>query len=72
MSKLLDQAILEAQKLPESEQEAVGAWLLAELESDRRWDEMFSEPSAVIERMAREALDDHRAGRAAELDPDKL
>jgi hypothetical protein len=72
MSKLLDQAIQEAQKLPESEQEAIGAWLLAELESDRRWDDLFSKPSSAIERMAQEALDEYRAGRTTALDPDKL
>ena len=44
MGKLLERAIAEAHKLPESEQEAVGAWLLAEIESERRWDELFSRP----------------------------
>ena len=72
MSKLLEQAIEEAHKLPETEQEAIGAWLLAELESERRWDDLFSRPSAAIERMADEALADHRAGRTIPLDPDEL
>jgi hypothetical protein len=72
MSKLLEQAIEEAHKLPESDQEAIGAWLLAELESERRWDALFSKPSAAIERMAREALEEHRSGKTIPLDPDKL
>ncbi len=62
MSRLLEQAIEEAHKLPEQEQEAIGAWLLAEIESERRWDDLFSRPSAAIERMAAEALEEHRAG----------
>ena len=63
MGKLLDRAIEEAHKLPESEQEAVGAWLLAEIESERRWDELFSRPpSEALRRMAEEALEERRRG----------
>ena len=73
MGKLLNRAIEEAQKLPESEQEAVGAWLLAEIESERRWDELFSRPpSDALKRMAEEALEEHRQGRTLPLDPDQL
>lgn len=72
MSKLLEQRIEEAHKLPESDQEAIGAWLLAEIESERRWDELFSKPSPAIERMAQEALEEHRSGKTIALDPDKM
>jgi hypothetical protein len=72
MSKLLEQAIEEAHKLPESDQEAIGALLLAEIESERRWDELFAKPSTAIERMADQALEEHRAGKTIPLDPDKL
>jgi len=73
MGKLLAQAIEEAQKLPDDEQEAIGAWLLAEIESERRWDELFSRPpSKALERMAAEALEDFRAGRTTPLDPERL
>lgn len=73
MGKLLERAIEEAQKLPESEQEAIGAWLLVEIDSERRWDELFSRPpSEALKRMAEEALAEHRAGRTLPLDPDRL
>ncbi|HEY2322297.1 MAG TPA: hypothetical protein VGJ82_05465 [Thermoanaerobaculia bacterium] len=73
MGRLLAQAIEEAQKLPDDEQEAIGAWLLAEIESERRWDELFTRvPSETLERMAAEALEDFRAGRTTPLDPDQL
>ena len=73
MGRLLAQAIEEAQKLPDDEQEAIGAWLLAEIESERRWDELFSRPpSEALEKMAAEALEDFRAGRTTPLDPDRL
>ncbi len=73
MGKLLERAIEEAQKLSEEEQEAIGAWLLAEIDSDRKWDELFSRPpSEALERMAAQALEDHRAGRTIPLDPEQL
>ncbi len=73
MGRLLDRAIEEAQKLSEDEQEAIGAWLLAEIESERRWDQLFSRPASdTLERMAQEALEDYRAGRTTPLDPDLL
>ena len=49
MEKLLEKAVSEASKLPESEQEALGAWLLAEIESERRWSDLFERPGAVME-----------------------
>lgn len=73
MGELLEHAIAEAHKLPESEQEAVGAWLLAEIGAERRWDELFSRlPSETLKRMAEEALAEHRAGLTMPLDPDDL
>jgi hypothetical protein len=38
---------------------AIAAWLLAELEPEKKWDELFAKFSAVIERMADEALREH-------------
>ena len=73
MGELLERAIEEAHKLTEDEQESIGAWLLAEIESERRWDELFSRsPSQALERIAAEALEDFRTGRTSPLDPDDL
>lgn len=72
MTNLLDEAYAAAKELPEEEQEAIGAVLLAEIDADRRWDELFAQPSDVIERMADRALEDHRLGRTLPLDPDTL
>ena len=69
MSKLLDEAYAAAKELPEQEQEAIGAWLLAEIDADRKWDELFAQPSEVIERMADKAIEDHRRGRTRLLEP---
>lgn len=72
MGEALEKAISEALKLPEKEQEAIGAWLLAEIESDRRWDELFAESGTVLEGMAEQALDEHNQGLTKPLDPDRL
>jgi HEPN domain-containing protein len=71
VGQLLERAIQEARKLPEEDQELIAWVMLEEIEDQRRWDEAFSQPSEVIERMAEEALEDHRAGRTEPLDPDK-
>jgi hypothetical protein len=72
MGRLLEKAISEASKLPESEQEAIGAWLLAEMQSEARWVELFSRPAPTLERMADEALKEHEQGQTTPLDPDAL
>jgi len=72
VSKLLEKAVEEAFKLPEADQEAVGAWLLAELESERRWDELFARSGDVLEEMAAEAIREDEAGLTKPLDPDTM
>jgi hypothetical protein len=72
MSNLLDEAYAMAKELPEQEQQAIGAWLLAEIDADRLWDKLFAQPSDVIERMGEKALEDHGLGRTLPLDPDML
>ncbi|HEX3578079.1 MAG TPA: hypothetical protein VHY33_05895 [Thermoanaerobaculia bacterium] len=72
MTGLLEKAMAEAAKLPEEEREAVGAWILAELESERRWDELFAKSQDVLGRLAEEARREYRAGLTQPLDPDKL
>ena len=42
MTKVLETAFDEASKLSESEQNALGEWLLAEIQSEREWDQAFA------------------------------
>ena len=62
----------EASKLPEQEQEAFAAWILAELESERRWDDLFARSQDMLAKMAEEARREYRSGLTEPLDPDKL
>ena len=72
MTKLLEKAFAEAVKLPKKEQDSLAKWLLAELESERRWDEVFARSEEPLARLANAALKEHRKGRTKPLDPDQL
>jgi urease gamma subunit len=72
MTKLLERAFKEAGKLSQEEQDKLARVLLDELASERRWDELFARSQDILEQLADEALEEHRAGRTKELDPDKL
>ncbi|HEX7151105.1 MAG TPA: hypothetical protein VF618_06420 [Thermoanaerobaculia bacterium] len=72
MGKVLEQVMAEVSKLPEAEQEAFAAVMLAELESERRWDDLFARSQDLLARMADEARQEYRAGLTEPLDPDKL
>jgi hypothetical protein len=72
MGKVLEQALTELTKLPEAEQDAVGAWILAELESERRWDDLFARSPDLLSELADEAIREDEAGLTEPLDPEKL
>jgi hypothetical protein len=63
MTKLLQQAIERLVALPEAEQDAVAARILAELEDDARWEESFAKSQDLLESMAEQALEEHRQGK---------
>ena len=68
----LEQAFAEAAKLPQEEQEALAAWILEELASEKHWDEMLGRSADTLAKLADEALAEHRAGKTQPLDPDRL
>ena len=72
MSKLLEEAFAKLAELPEGDQDSIASWLLEELESENRWERLFSESQDDLEHLAGKALSEHRRGRAKELDPDNL
>jgi|GEM_PF-344946 len=72
MSRLLQQAVAEASKLPEAEQEAVGAWILAELESERHWDYLFARSHDMLAEMAAEAIREDEASVTQPMDLDDI
>lgn len=69
---MLEKALAEISKLPPPRQEEVAAWLLAELEDESRWASSLANSQATLESLADEALEEHRAGLTAPLDPEQL
>ena len=72
MTRTLEEVFKEAAQLPEDEQDALAEVIRAEIRAEEDWDRTFSESQDVLERLADEALADHRAGRTKPLDPDKM
>jgi hypothetical protein len=72
MGKLLAKAVAEVSKLPQTEQEEVAAWLLAELESERRWDDLFARSHDMLAEMAAGAIREDEASLTEPLDPAKM
>ena len=74
MTRLLEQAFRKASSLPREGQDEFARLMLAELDAERRWTELFARPESedLLERLADDAVEAHRAGRTEPLDPDKL
>ncbi len=68
MTQLLEQAFAAAAKLPQAEQDSVAAFMLAELESERKWAESFAASQDKLADMADEALREFKAGETSPLD----
>ena len=63
MTDLLEKALGEVKKLPLSEQDAVAAILLQEMAAEQRWSDSFAKSQDALEKLAQEALAEHRAGQ---------
>jgi hypothetical protein len=72
MTELLEKVIEELSRLPDDQQNSMAQWILEELEDEQRWDTAFSASLPKLEQIAQKALDDHRAGRTRDLNPDEL
>jgi hypothetical protein len=72
MTKALEEVFREASKLPEAEQNALAEAIRAEMQSEKDWDKSFADSLDILERLADEAIADHRAGRTKPVDPDKM
>lgn len=68
----LERAFAEAAKLPKEEQEALAAWILEEIASEKRWEEAFVASADTLAQLADEALGEYRAGKTQPLDPNQL
>ena len=72
MTNQLKKAFEAASKLPPGDQDALAEAILEEVKVEGLWDAAFAKKPGALERLADEALDDHRAGHTHPLEPDKL
>jgi predicted secreted Zn-dependent protease len=74
VSRLMEQALQELKQLPEQDQDSIASIILQEIESQRRWEELFDRPESanLLAKMADEAIAQARAGQAMRLDVSEL
>ena len=70
MTELLQRAFDKVAELPQEQQDTFARFILAELDSEQRWQELFARPESddLLTRLADEALTAHRAGKTKRLD----
>ena len=72
MTTLLQQAFAKAAELPPAEQDLLAVRLLAELAAEDEFDRTIAGSADRFASLAREALEEHHAGKTQELKPDAL
>ena len=70
LTRSLEEAVARAAALPPREQDALAAVILAEIQDEQRWDELFadSRSPSLLERLAAEAVAEDEAGLTESLD----
>ena len=72
MSQLLDQAMAEARKLSELEQDAIAALILAEIEDDRRWEQSLARSPGKLAALMNRAAEQVNTGHCRTAGFDEL
>ena len=72
MTKELEELFKETSGLPEAEQDALAEAIRAEIAAETDWDRSFASSLDVLERLADEAIANHRAGRTKPVHPDRM
>ena len=67
MIRKLEAAINKLSALPEEQQDAIADWLMAELDDETHWQRRFTDSTDTLQRMADEALAEHRRGETRSL-----
>ena len=71
MTDLLEKAFQRAAELSPEEQDRLASAILADLESERRWNQAFTDSQDVLGRLAGAALAEAEEGRTEPLFPEK-
>ncbi len=68
MTKLLKEVFAKLSRLSPERQDELAAWLLAEMADEARWDKSFAESQDALEKLADEALEEHKRGETRPLE----
>ncbi len=72
MTQQLEYAFKRASKLPEIEQNIFAKFVIEELESEKKWEHLFSKSENLLETLATEAIENHKNGKTQKLDTTNL
>ncbi len=72
MSQLLDQAVAEARKLPDTEQDAIASLILEEIADDQRWDALLARTPSKLAALVARADEQVRTGHCQTAGFDQL
>jgi hypothetical protein len=72
MTKLLAEAFEKASELPENLQDELARELLQDLAGEALWDQTLAESAEAVDKLAEQALKEHRAGRTRKMGFDEL
>jgi len=72
MTTLLETAFEKASKLSELEQDRFAKLFLEEMESEKKWDKLFSESEDLLAQMTDAALNDYTNGKTISLKQEEL
>lgn len=72
MTQLLETALAQLKILPNEQQDAIAALILAEIEGEARWNVAFAQSQDVLADLAAEAMAEYRAGQTQVLNPETL
>jgi hypothetical protein len=71
MTKALQDAFREAEKLPEVLQDQLAAAIRVEIDAELAWDARLSRSADRLAALADEALEEHRSGRTRSIERDR-
>jgi hypothetical protein len=68
VTRRLKEAFRAAAKLSAEEQNRLAMWIMEEIESEQRWDQLFADPRSdrLLARLAAEAMEEDEAGLTEE------
>ncbi|MCX5894014.1 MAG: hypothetical protein NTW80_13810 [Deltaproteobacteria bacterium] len=68
MTTLLEEAFTKASRLSSQEQDSLAALVLEEIDSERRWEELFAQSQDQLADLAEEALTEFKEGKTKSLE----